>query len=224
MTTSFRLGLAGLLAATVFTPAMAQSYFSQPTGYQAGDILVHGSLIGVIPEDFGSHVRYGYNGPVVSGEHVSVSAGISPELDGSYFFTPNLSIEVIAATTKHYVKVTGPVNAKAGSTWVLPPTVTLQYHFPEFYGIRPYAGVGLTVAFFYSPSAAAGINKLGGFSTGVGPALDAGFDVPITGSWFANVDVKQIFLVTGTHVNNNQIGALDELSPTVVGAGVGYLF
>jgi outer membrane protein len=222
MTTSFRLGLAGLLAATMFSPAVAQSYFSGPTGYQAGDVLVHASVIGVIPEDFNSHVRVGQG--VVSGEHVSVSAGISPEVDGSYFFTPSLSLEVIAATTRHNVKITGPANLKIGSSWVLPPTVTLQYHLPIIDGIRPYAGLGLTVAFFYDPHAAAGWSKVGGFSTGIGPSLDAGFDVPITGNWFANVDVKQIFIVTGTHVNHGFAGAVTELDPTVVGAGVGYLF
>ncbi len=222
MKNSFRLGLAGLLGVAMATPAAAQGYFSQPTGYQAGDILVHASLIGVIPEDFNSSVRVG--GAVVPGEHVSVSAGISPELDGSYFFTPNWSVQVIAATTRHNVKVSGPLDAKVGSTWVLPPTVTLQYHLPEIDGIRPYAGVGLTVAFFYDQHAAAGITKFGGLSTGVGPALDAGFDVPISGNWFANADVKQIFIVTGTHVDNGVIGAHTELDPTVVGLGVGYLF
>ena len=222
MKNSFRLGLAGLLGVAMATPAAAQGYFSQPTGYQAGDILVHASLIGVIPEDFNSSVRVG--GAVVPGEHVSVSAGISPELDGSYFFTPNWSVQVIAATTRHNVKVTGPLDAKVGSAWVLPPTVTLQYHLPEIDGIRPYAGVGLTVAFFYDQHAAAGITKFGGLSTGVGPALDAGFDVPISGNWFANADVKQIFIVTGTHVDNGVIGAHTELDPTVVGLGVGYLF
>ena len=222
MTTSFRLGLAGLLAASMCTPAAAQGYFSQPTGYQAGDLMVHVSLIGVIPEDLNNAVRVGNT--VVPNEHVSVSAGISPEVDASYFFTPNWSVQVIAATSRHDVKVTGPVEAKVGSAWVLPPTVTLQYHLPVIDGIRPYAGVGLTVAFFYDQHAAAGITKFGGLSTGVGPALDAGFDVPISGNWFANVDVKQIFIVTGTHVDNGLIGAHTELDPTVVGAGVGYLF
>ncbi len=222
MRTAIRLGLASLLAVSAFNPAAAQSYFSQPTGYQAGDILVHLSFIGVIPENFGSHVRVGSS--VVAGEHVNVSSGVTPEIDGSYFFTPNLSLQVIAATSRHNVSVAGPVDAKVGSTWVLPPTVTLQYHLPQIDGIRPYVGVGLTVAFFYNQHAAAGISKFGGLSTGIGPALDAGFDVPITGKWFANFDVKQIFLVTGTHVNNGAVGALTELSPTVVGAGVGYLF
>lgn len=222
MKTSIRLGFAALLAATAFTPALAQSILSGPTGYQAGDVVVHLSAIGVIPENFASSVETG--GSVIPGEHVKVSAGISPELDASYFLTPYLSIQAIAATTRHNVSISGPVNAKVGSTWVLPPTVTLQYHFPQMGMIRPYVGVGLTVAFFYDQHVANGITKFGGLSTGVGPALNAGFDVPVTGNWVANFDVKQIFLVTGTHVDNGGINALTELSPTVVGVGVGYVF
>jgi len=32
---------------------------------------------------------------------------------------------------------------------VLPPTVTLQYHFMPQSRFSPYVGVGMTVAFFY---------------------------------------------------------------------------
>jgi outer membrane protein len=222
MKTSIRLGFAALLAATAFTPALAQGILSGPTGYQAGDIVVHLSAIGVIPENFASSVETG--GKVIAGEHVKVSAGISPELDASYFLTPYLSIQAIAATTRHNVSAGDTANVKVGSTWVLPPTVTLQYHFPQMGMIRPYAGVGLTVTFFYDQHRAGDLNKFGGLSTGIGPALDAGFDVPVVGNWVANVDVKQIFLVTGTHLNNGGINALTELSPTVVGVGVGYVF
>ena len=59
MRISFGFGLAGLLAAATVTPAAAQSYFSQPTGYQAGNVMVHVSLIGVVPEDLNSAVRVG---------------------------------------------------------------------------------------------------------------------------------------------------------------------
>jgi len=208
-----RLGLAGLLAAAAL-PAAAQT----ATGYQAGDILVHASILGVFPENFAS-------GVTIPGYHVHVTSSVSPELDGSYFLDRDFSLELIAATTRHNVSVKdGGSVVKVGSTWVLPPTLTLQYHLPQIGPVRPYAGVGVTVAFFYDPQRAADVTKEGGFRTGVGPALDAGFDIPVTGNWVANFDVKQIFLVTGTHVDNHAVGAIDELSPTVVGVGVGYLF
>ena len=227
MTSSFRTVVAAaLLSATAFTPALAQNIFTGDTGYHAGSILAHLSVISVTPENFASHV----NGPIVGGDTVGVSTGVSPELDASYFLTPHISLELIAATTKHDVWASGNAagKVKVGSTWVLPPTLTAQYHFAQLGPVRPYAGLGLTVAFFYSPSQSATLTslgaKLGGLSTAVGPALDAGFDVPVGDGFTANVDVKQMFLTTTSRIAGGAIGAVTELDPTVVGVGVGYQF
>jgi outer membrane protein len=227
MKTTIRLGLAGLLAAATFAPAMAQgtfsdvqNYFNGPTGYQAGDIMVHLSAIGVLPQSWGGQTSI----PGVN--NVKVSDGVSPEVDGSYFLTSHLDLNLIAATSRHNVSVVGSgANVKVGSTWVLPPTLTLQYHLPQLDGIRPYAGIGLTVAFFYGnrPAVGEGITATD-YSTGVGPSFNAGFDVPIRGNWVANVDVKQMLLVTSARVNHGAIKAQTLLDPTVVGVGVGYLF
>lgn len=219
MKSMFRtVAAATLLAATAATPALAENFFTAPTGYQTGDVMVHVSVLGVLPMNYGS-------GTTLKGFKVHTSDGVSPEVDASYFFTKNWSLELIAATTRHNVWISnGSTKVKAGSIWCLPPTLTAQYHFPQIGPVRPYAGVGLTVAFFYGDSKAADVTKQGGYSTAVGPTLDAGFDVPIVGNWSANVDVKQMFLVTGTHVDNGAVGAHTELDPLAVGVGVGYKF
>jgi outer membrane protein len=209
---------ASLLAATAFTPALAQDLLTSPTGYQAGDIMVHVSVLGVIPMNYAS-------GTTLPGFKVHASASVSPEIDGAYFFTPNWSVELIAATTRHNIWVSnGGTKVKAGSIWVLPPTLTAQYHFAQIGPVQPYVGLGVTVAFFYGGSKAADVTKQGGYSTAVGPTIDAGFDVPIVGNWTANMDVKQMFLVTGTHVDNGAVGAHTNLDPLAVGVGVGYKF
>lgn len=222
---------AALLAATAISPAAAQDFFThptgffaQPTGYQAGDILVHVSVLGVIPMNYASSV-----GGALAGSKVNASAGISPEIDASYFFTPNVSLQLIAATTRHNIWTTGPQGkVKVGSTWVLPPTLTAQYHFPQIGPVRPYVGLGLTVAFFYSPQASSFLQenglKMGGLSTAIGPAFNVGFDVPIQGNWSANVDFKQMIFVTGTHVGGSTVGAITNLDPIAIGVGVGYKF
>lgn len=225
MKSMFRLAAAaGLLAATSFTPALAQNFFVGPTGYAPGDILLHGSVLGVIPMNYGSHA-----GGALKGDTVHASASVSPEIDGSYFFTPHFSVELIAASTRHNVWVDGPSGkVKVGSSWVLPPTLSAQWHFAQLGRLRPYVGLGLTVAFFYAPDASSYLKenglKMGGLRTAVGPTLEAGFDVPIVGNWSANVDVKQMFLVTGTHVGGSTVGALTALDPLAVGMGVGYKF
>ena len=234
MKSTFRtVAAAALLACTAFTPALAQGYqdpshyniLSGPTGYQAGDIMTHLRIIAVIPENVDSHVNV-TGGPTVG--NLNVTTGVSPELDASYFFTPNLSVELIAATSRHTISanfngVSG--NQTLGSTWVLPPTLTAQWHFPQIGIVRPYAGVGVTVAFFWgtSPKNSSGVSSLD-MRTAVGPSFDFGFDVPLQGNWTANVDVKQMILPTAASVNHGAIHAMTGLDPTVVGFGVGYKF
>ncbi|MBB5372319.1 OmpW/AlkL family protein [Acidocella aromatica] len=234
MKTTFRtVAAAALLAGTAFTPALAQSapgyvdpshydILNGPTGYEAGNILVHLSVIGVLPEDVSSHVNV-HNGPTLSGYNVHASDGISPELDASYFITKNLSLQLIAATSRHTLSINnGGVAQTLGSAWVLPPTLTAQWHFPQIGIIRPYIGAGITVAFFYGISPKNG-DALG-LRTAVGPAADIGFDIPLSGNWTANVDVKQMFLPVSARINHGAVRANDGLDPTVVGFGVGYKF
>jgi outer membrane protein len=214
-----------LLAATACTPALAQNFFTGPTGYESGDILVHAGVVGVFPQNLGSAVTVTGAG-TVPGLHVHASSGVSPELDGSYFITPHISLELIAATSKHntWVQGGGVSKIKVGSVWVLPPTLTAQYHFAQFGYVRPYVGVGLTVAFFYGTSPAAGVSSTS-YSTAVGPALDAGFDVPVGGNWSVNFDLKQMFINTAAHVDHGAFAtAHTELDPTVIRVGIGYKF
>ena len=95
----------------------------------------------------------------VIGGDVEISSAFVPELDFTYFFTKNIAAELILATTKHDVNTTasnisavgGPTSADVdlGSVWLLPPTLTLQYHFNTEQGIRPYVGAGVNYTIFY---------------------------------------------------------------------------
>ncbi|MGE4482156.1 OmpW/AlkL family protein [Acidocella sp.] len=217
---------AALLAGMAATPALADSYslFSGPTGYEAGNIMTHLSIIGVIPQNIDSHITG------VPGARLGISSGVSPELDASYFLTPNLSIQLIAATSRHTITAKGGAlgnGATLGSTWVLPPTLTAQWHFPQIGVVRPYVGVGITVAFFYGTSPSSqllGTSDKLGLRTAVGPSFDVGFDVPVKGNWSMNVDVKQMILPTAARLDHGSIHAMTGLDPTVVGFGVGYKF
>lgn len=208
----------GILAGGL-TPAHAQTAGPTLTGYQAGEFLAHIRAIGVLPENLSSSVS-------AIGGHVKATDQAAPEVDLSYFFSPHLSVEAIAASTRHNVSASGTAigHVPVDSVWVLPPTVTLQYHFNEIGNFRPYAGVGLTVMFFYDSHAAGPTISKVGYSTGIGPTLDAGFDYPLGGAWYANFDVKQMFVSTKARINNGGIVAKTDLDPTVVGAGIGYLF
>ncbi|HVC63576.1 MAG TPA: OmpW family outer membrane protein [Acetobacteraceae bacterium] len=212
---------AGLLLALPFAlgTAQAQTAPEAPVGLAAGTFMVRLRAIGVIPEDNSSSIS-------LIGGSVHASAQAAPEVDVSYFLTDHIAFELIAASTEHTITATNTALGKVdvGSTWILPPTLTVQYHFMPHSRFSPYLGAGLNVSFFYASHAAGGtVTKLG-LDNAVGPALQAGFDYNVSGHWFANFDVKQIFLSTTAHLNGGVILAKTALDPLVIGAGIGYRF
>jgi outer membrane protein len=215
----------GLACAIAFAaPTLAQTMTS-PTSFQSGNVLVRLRVDGVIPENFSSSVTLtGSN--ALAGSKVNVSSYVIPEIDLSYFFTPSLSIEAIAGTSRHNVSATTPIGTvKVGSTWLIPPIITLQYHFPEFHGFIPYVGAGVAAMFFYNTHPAEGgiVNSVY-FNNGIGPALEIGVDYNISGNWYGNFAVKQSYAGTEAHINHGEIIAKTALNPTVIGVGFGYLF
>jgi outer membrane protein len=214
-----------MLGAMAFAgTARAQSVFdlSQPrVGKQAGTVMIRLRAVGVIPEDNGSSVS-------AIGGHINTTAEPAPEIDGSYFFTDNIAAELIAASTRHEVSATSTALGKVdvGSAWILPPTLTIQYHFMPHSRISPYVGVGLNVSWFYDTQPARPTVTKFTLNNSWGPAVQVGVDYNFAGHWFANFDVKQIFMNTGAHVSTvlGAIKAKTNLDPLVIGAGIGYRF
>lgn len=205
------------LALAAPQPAAAQSPPAPITGKKAGDFMVRGRVIGVIPLNSSSSSTIGGS--------VYASPSVAPEVDFSYFITDNIALELIAATTKHWIKLNNTVagTVKVGSTWVLPPTLTAQYHFMPKEKFSPYLGAGINYTLFYGSDAAAGLNNLV-LGSNVGFALQAGFDYFLNDRMFLNADVKQIFLSTNAKVNGGAVRAKTDLNPMVVGVGVGWKF
>lgn len=144
-----------------------------------------------------------------------------PEVDLTYYFTKNISAELIAATAKHSVFAG---TSKVGDTWILPPTLTIQYHFTPDSDFSPYIGAGLNYSLFYGEDASPSFTKMG-VDGGVGYAVQAGFDYWMDKNWGLNLDVKYIDLNVDVSVNNGALHAKNvDLNPLVVGAGVSYRF
>lgn len=191
-----------------------------PVGKQANTFMVRVRALGVIPEDNSSSTSVG--------GHVTATAQAAPEIDFSYFITDHIAAELIAASTRHDLRATGTAvgDLDVGSTWILPPTLTLQYHFMPHERFSPYVGAGINVSFFYGTSPNTPTVQKLTLDNAVGAALQVGFDYNITGHWFANVDAKQIFLSTTAHLNTvlGSVTAKTNLDPLVIGAGIGYRF
>ncbi len=215
-------GAVAAVAASVFAisaPSVAEAQEAFKTK-SAGDFVIRARGIGVIPDESGD-IKAAATG-ADTGLDTKLGNDYVPELDFSYFLTDNIAFELIAATTKHKVDTTG---VNMGSIWLLPPTLTVQYHFLPKSQISPYIGAGLNYTLFYN--AKKGDLASVKYENSLGYALQAGVDIAVSGPWSVNFDVKKLWLdtdVKGTLANGTQVKADVDINPWIFGIGVGYRF
>ncbi|KQW99928.1 hypothetical protein ASC94_30815 [Massilia sp. Root418] len=142
-----------------------------------------------------------------------------PELDISYFFTPNLAAElVLTYPQKHDVLLDGK---SIGTMKHLPPTLLAQYHFLPGAQLRPYVGAGLnytTLSKVHLLNGNAGLEH-----KSFGLAVQAGADFALDKNWSLNLDVKKVQIRSDV----NSAGAIIskvKVDPLLVSVGVGYRF
>lgn len=213
-------GLGGMAAAGMLLAGGSAMAQDAPRGKQAGDIVLGLGAIGVVPTNGSNRVE-------LIGGTAHASASATPQVDISYFFSRNISVNLIAATSRHDLQVRNSAlgNVNLGRVWALPPTVTFQYHPLPASRISPYVGVGVNTTFFYGYGGAmtAPVNRVR-VNTTAGIALNAGVDYEITPHWLANLDVKWINMQPGVSVNSGLIHTRANLNPFVIGASVRYRF
>lgn len=151
--------------------------------------------------------------------NVDVKDDTIPELDFTYMLTNNIGAELILGTSKHDITAGG---AKIGSVKVLPPTLTLQYHFNPEGQFRPYAGAGINYTRFYGFKDDSGLG-LSIKKNSFGPALQVGIDMPLTKDVFLNLDMKKLWIKTKVQSNGADVGTLD-INPLVTSVGIGMKF
>lgn len=167
-----------------------------------------------------------YEKSTVGGENsdVNISNALIPELDFTYFFNKNFAAELILGTSKHDVKV-GNDEVSLGSVRLLPPTVTLQYHFYPTKSLKPYVGAGLNYTIFYDVENG---DTLGmEYKNNVGFALQGGVDYFVNDKFFLNVDIKKLYLKTDVDVDLGlpaTVPAEVKINPLLIGFGVGMKF
>jgi outer membrane protein len=158
-----------------------------------------------------------------TGLGLTVNDKTIPEVDISYFFSKNIAAELILTVPqKQHVYSNG---ADLGTFKHLPPTLTVQYHFTDFTGYKPYVGAGLNYTQITAEkiSAGGGTNNVTLSDKSVGGALQAGVDIPLTKQVSLNIDVKKVYLKTHVYVGGADGGTL-KLDPVLFGVGVGYRF
>ena len=197
--------------------------------------MVRGRVLGVLPDE---SADLSVGNAALAGS-VDIGDQYVPELDITYFFTKNIAAELILAVTPHDVDATGVTvpgalnNATVdlGDVWLLPPTLTLQYHFDTGTQFKPYVGAGVNATFFFNEdegSVADGID----YDPSFGGALQVGVDYDLDGEpggWLLNADIKKVWINTDVTVDfTTALGATVDadvdINPTVVGIGFGYKF
>jgi len=155
------------------------------------------------------------SGPVTG---AALSRKTIPEVDLGYFFTDNLSAELILTyPQQHEVSLNG---ALLGTLKELPPTLLAQYHFMPGGTFSPYVGAGLN----YTSYSSVNMPGLATSKSSIGGALQVGFDVPVNKKLSFNVDLKKVYMKIDVNTAAGAYVTTLKIDPVLFGAGLGWKF
>lgn len=189
-----------------------------PAFADAGDWLVRLRAISVMPNESADIDTIGGD--------VDIDTSVVPELDITYFVQDQWAVELILGVTPHDVTAVGTAlgDVDLGDVTLLPPTLTLQYHFNPEGTVRPYAGVGVNYTAFFDEDLPAGTTLTSiDYDASFGLAAQVGADFEVAPDWFINVDAKYIDINTDVTING-AINADVDIDPWVLGVGIGRRF
>jgi outer membrane protein len=188
-----------------------------PIETKAGDWITRARALYIYP--------YGSSGSLstIPNTGVSVIPSWTGEIDIGYMFTKNLGSELILGTSCNTIRGTkGLSGTKIGTTWLLPPTLTLQWRFLPSCRFQPYVGGGVNYTLFYGEACSLPGTHLS-LRHSWGPAVQFGSDIFVTNHWFFNADVKYIWMWTKAYLTGAVPGSVHvNVNPWVLGMGVGY--
>jgi len=209
------------LIALATLAAFAQFASAQDTG----SWLVRGRAVSLnSANDNSADLKATLTSIVEAPSEASINNKWLPEVDITYFFSPNFAAELILTVPQTQTLSVKGVGA-IGTFKHLPPTLTAQYHFTGMSGFRPYVGAGLNYTNIsdvkWDPAVAA--LKLNLKRNSYGLAAQAGVDVPVGGGWLVNLDAKYVQIGTDVTSNGAKIGTF-KVDPWLLSLGVGKRF
>jgi len=159
-----------------------------------------------------------------TGLNLAINSKVLPEVDVSYFWTPNWATELVLTDPQEQTLTAN--GTRIGSLRHLPPVLGMQYHVTTLGAFKPYAGIGVNFTRFsnvsFDPAVDAALHPSIG-KTSVGPSFQLGFDQQWGRNLVFNVDVKKVLMKTDVKSNGQRIGEL-RIDPWLVGVGVGWRF
>ena len=159
-----------------------------------------------------------------TGLDLNINNKTFPDVDVSYFFTPNIAAELVLTYPQKQRIYSGA--DQIGTLKHLPPTLTLQYHFMPEGQFRPYVGAGVNYTHFssvhFDPAVQAALQP-SIKSNSFGLAAQVGMDVMLDKKWSLNVDIKKVQIRTKVSSAGTEVGKF-KVDPLLIGVGVGYRF
>lgn len=159
------------------------------------------------------------NNGTLAGGAATIDDSTRPTITAEYFIRDNLGIELLAATPfEHQVSVAGV--GTAGTVKHLPPTLSLNWHFPTNSAWKPFLGLGVNYTTFFEESSALGTLEL---DDSWGLAVNAGLDYQVSDNGALRLNVRWIDIETDVKLNGANIGTAD-IDPVVIGVAYVHRF
>ena len=118
----------------------------------------------------------------------------------------------------------GVNTGKKNQIFMLPLTITAQYHIAPFGGVRPYIGGGLNGTYMYTRS------KEIKTDSGFGPVLQVGMDFISKDDTLFTLDIRQYFLKSKVTFKRSFLGGNNDVTskvawnPLIISLGFGFKF
>ena len=198
--------------------------------HHTGDMMVRGGIAGTLVDDGHSTIK---NDDIDTGTSLTIDNGISIGADFVYFLNRNWGLEAgITGPFKHDLNLHGVFeDPKFGSVLQATPTLSVLFYPDRAWDFKPYVGLGVSYAMFFSEDFAGdAADNLGyenlTFKDSVGAVAQFGADYQVNRRWFVNANVKYITMssdVKYTVLSNDRNASMD-INPWIFSFKVGYKF
>src|SRR5262245_49948541 len=157
---------------------------------------------------------------------VVVDSDISPTANVEYMLNKYIGTELMASwpfTNGIDLKTGGGGVTRVGHADIMPPTLSLNWHFNPDGIFRPYIGAGVNYTVFSGEETR---GPLGGSSLKLDDSFGAAGQVGVDigkDNWFVNLNARYIDMKSDAELDGADVGELD-LDPWMYGLHVGYRF
>jgi outer membrane protein len=180
--------------------------------YEKGDMMLRVGAAGVYPTGESDSLD------AVPGGKVEADSAWSLGITFTYMLTDQLGLGVLGAWPfEHDIDPKGNLKAVTGSgsvgeTKQLPPTVTLQWHFPTGSSFHPYVGAGVNYTYFFDEDTKGALGDTGAdldIDDSWGLAAEVGLDYELQNEWLLSGQIWYISIEPEAKVTGGTL-ALDE--------------